>query len=315
MKKIYFKIFLLLSTSIVGYSQVDYNDYHGRINRAEELITKEQFDQSINIYESVFAEYEYVFVKDLVIAAQIAILNNDVTKATTLIERAMKNGYDCSCIEKIPVFKKYIKSKDWQLLIERKKEYEIEYKKSIDLKLNYEFHKRYKSEQEAKGTNRYSSMVVENYQRIKSLMDSIPFPSEKRIGLDNGTILRTSRGGKLNSCNVSNSKVIPTLLHYDNPITDIGLDKFTKAIKSGDLHPRQFAYIYSFETNYVSRLSKNKDVNSPHLPQYAFNYAFGKKTDDIDKSNKDRIKFGINTIEIDKVKSEVEKKFGLRLNF
>ena len=316
MKKIVHIIIILLCTSLGGFAQQDYLEYHRQINIAEELIVKEKFIESVNQYDSIINQYEYIFLKDLVIAAQIAILSNNFEKSTNWLKKAISNGYDCKCIERIPVFQEYSKTNSWQNIVSNSEKYNLIYLDSINLDLHYEFHHRYKQEQESKRQReKYVTIVYRNYNRIKSLMDSIPFPSERIIGIDDESIFPTSRGGKLNSCEASNSKVIPTLLHYDNPITDIGLSKFIDAIKSGHLHPRQFAYIYSFETNYVSRLSKYKNENSPRLPEYWFNYAFGRKTNDMEQVNLDRKLFGICSIEMHEAKKEIAHKYGLRLSF
>lgn len=316
MKKIVHIISILICTSLGGFAQQDYLEYHRQINIAEELFVKEKFIESVNQYESIITQYEYIYLKDLVIAAQIAILSNNVEKSTKWLKKAISNGYDCKCIERIPVFQEYLETKSWQSIVSNAEKYNSIYLGSINLDLHYEFHHRYKQEQESKRQReKYVSIVHRNYNRIKSLMDSLPFPSERIIGIDDESIFPTSRGGKLSSCGASNSKVIPTLLHYDNPITDIGLSKFIDAIKSGHLHPRQFAYIYSFETNNVSRLSENKNQNSSRLPEYWFNYAFGRKTNDLERANRDRKLFGICSIELDEAKKEIEHKYGLRLSF
>ena len=243
-------------------------------------------------------------------------MSNDVEKSTEWLKKAVSNGYDCKCIERIAVFQKYSKTNSWQNIVSNSEKYKSIYLDSINLDLHYEFHHRFKQEQESKWQrDKYVPIVYRNYYRIKYLMDSIPFPSERIIGIDDESIFPTSRGGKLRNCEVSNSKVIPTLLHYDNPITDIGFSKFLDAIKSGHLHPRQFVEIYSFETNYVSRLSKNKYQNPPRLPEYWFNFAFGKKTKNLKRVNLDREKFGICSLELDEAKKQTAEKFGLKLDF
>lgn len=310
------KILLLLSYCQVAIAQHNYLEYHSEINKAEELFTHERFHESLTKYDSVFQKFEYVFLKDYIIAAQIAILSGENTKATEWLKIALSQGYDCNCLNRISVFKDYIKSDQWKDLAANDVNLKTQYQKNINLDLHYEFHHRYKQEQESKGQRKkYVSIVYSNYFRIKSLMDSIPFPSERIIGIDDESIFPTSSGGKLRNCEASNSKVIPTLLHYDNPITDIGFKKFEEAIISGHLHPRQFAYIYSFETNYVSRLSENKYQNPPRLPKYWFNYAFGKQTGNLKQVNIDRESFGICSLEIDKAKIEIAEQYGLKLDF
>jgi len=315
MKRI-IKILVLIAYCQIATGQQNYFEYHSKINRAEELFANEEFEESLNEYDSVFQKFDYIFIKDYIIAAQVAILNKDQEKTTHWLKQALIKGYDCKCVKRIKVFEDYVNTRLWQDLQSQDENLKKQYQQSINLDLHYEFHHRYKQEQESKRQeDKYVPIVYRNYFRIKSLMDSIPFPSERIIGIDDESIFPTTSGGKLHNCEVSNSKVIPTLLHYDNPITDIGLKKFIAAIESDHLHPRQFAYIYSFETNFVSRLSKNKFDNRPRLPEYCFNYAFGKKTNDLKRVKMDREKFGICSLELEKAKKVIAEKHGLKLDF
>ena len=316
MKIKYHIVIIILTYSKLGLAQQDYFKYHQQINLAEELFVDEKFEESVTKYDSIISKYDYVFLKDLLVAAQIAVLSNNLDKSDEWLEKAIRNGYDCKCIEKIKVFENYTKTDYWKGIVMKSEIYIAEYRNNINLDLHYEFHHRFKQEQESKRQReKYVKIVYDNYFRIKSLMDSLPFLSERIIGIDDESIFPTSSGGKLRSCEASNSKVIPTLLHYDNPITDIGWSKFIAAIKSGHLHPRQFADIYSFETNYVSRLNKNRNQNPSRLPKYWFNFAFGKKTNDIEQVNLDREKFGICSLELDVAKKTIAEKFGLKLDF
>ncbi len=311
--------YIVLSTFVflsnLFNAQEDYFDYHRSINSTEELIGQEKFADAVGGYDVIFKEYDYVFLKDLLIAAQVAYLSSDVEKTNEWLLRAVANGYECGCITVMPVFKEYVKTDGWIQIVSKSSGLHDEYLASIDLGLHYEFHHRYKQEQENKTTDRNFEIVYSNYKRIKSLMDSMPFPSERLIGIDNDTIFPTVRGGSLTNCSAGNSKIIPTLLHYDNPITDIGLDKFVDAVKLGHLHPNQFASIYTFETNYVSRLNNNRSINKPDLPEYYFNFSFGRKSNDFDRVDKDRSKFGISSLETDKNLMMVAEKYNVRFNY
>ncbi|MGD1846108.1 MAG: hypothetical protein ACFB10_12005 [Salibacteraceae bacterium] len=316
--KYWFSLCLLSLTISAAFSQSNYLHYHQGINQTEALIVEEQFSEAVRAYDSLFAEYEYVFLKDLLIAAQIAVLSEQPEKTTQWLERALKKGYQCDCITRMPVFEKYIETKAWQHLLDQSEEFKADYYSSIQLQWHREFHQRYKREQESKTASdrsAYISIVSNNYQRIKVLMDSVPFPSERIVGIDNEMLFPSQNGGKLSNCDAANSKVIPTLLHYDNPITDIGWDKFVAALQSGHLHPNQFATIYSFESNYVSRLNANKNINRPELPQYYFQFPFGKKSKDLEKVNRHRAQFGICSIELSEKKKLICRKYRLRMRF
>jgi hypothetical protein len=61
-------------------------------------------------------------------------------------------------------------------------------------------------------------------------------------------------------------------------------------------------------------LYANKGLIKPELPEYNFNFLFSpNKTDDLEKVNRDRLKFGICTCETDQMKLKLEQKYGLKL--
>lgn len=249
-------------------AQANYFEYHKQINFAEEHVGNEQFSKALDIYNAVFGAYDYVFVKDYVIAAQIALLVNSEQKVSEYLERAIIEGYQCVCVERNPIFKDYITTNSWSAIKSREKEYRKNYYSRIRTDLLIEFSKRFKYEQDTKteyeDRKKYKANVISNYNRIKSLMDSLVFPSERIIGLDQSNIPRSDNG--LSDCSLGNSKVIVTLLHYDNPITDIGIDSFKKAIELGFLHPKEFAAIFNFEKNNYSRITKDININKANLP-------------------------------------------------
>lgn len=67
---------LLFSINLYCYNQNNYFIYHNKINDAEILYFMEnEVDSSLAIYDEVFNTYEFVFLKDLLNAAQIAVYN------------------------------------------------------------------------------------------------------------------------------------------------------------------------------------------------------------------------------------------------
>lgn len=297
--------------------QSDYMEYYSLINQADFHFGKEQFDRALSMYDSAFQKVEQPFVQDYLMAAKITTIADSKSRTSKYLEQATRAGYPCDCIEKMPIFSDFIKSDDWRALKSKEAEFRAKYVSQISVSLNIEFSIRYRNEQDTKShVNRtqYVNHVKSNYSRIKFLIDSLGFPSERIIGLDDGKIApnRINQVSGLSSCSAGNSKVIATLLHYDNPITDIGIEKFITAIEKGLLHPRQFAYIFTFEKHFFSRINKSRSINPPHLPAYDFNFAFGKKIEDKDKVNIDRARFGICSLQIEENKKRVARKYKIQ---
>ncbi len=136
------------------------------------------------------------------------------------------------------------------------------------------------------------------------------FPGEAIIGIDDKNFVSS-----LSDCELDNSRIIVTLLHYDYPISEIGEQVFIKAIENGALHPREFATIYNFEKTKVSVLYKKSTKKHAELPDYQFNFPFGPVSADLKKVSSDRWEFGICKEEVDQKKAAICKKHGMKLDF
>ena len=97
--------FLLFFLSISCLSQSkNYFVYHSLINKAEELFfVQNKLDSSLYYYEKVFSDYDFIFVKDLVNASQIAFYSKKPYKK--YIKQAFEQGLKIGYLSEIPLFK------------------------------------------------------------------------------------------------------------------------------------------------------------------------------------------------------------------
>ena len=107
--------------------------------------------------------------------------------------------------------------------------------------------------------------------------------------------------------------VYKTLLHYPYPISKIGWDRYLQAINSGRLHPKDFAYLYIFERNKTSVLYKYYADRPFQLPDYYFNLPYGYTPKDVEKANQDRDAFGMCSLEVERKKDDICRKYDIRL--
>jgi len=290
--------------------KLDYLEYHTEFGKVEELIVKENFVEAELKFIELFKEHEVRFVKDYVIASQVSFLNKNRNLAIEYIFQSIRNGLKIECLKSIKLLNQELTVTDWEILEQEYKELRKNYIKRINLSLYQEFHKRYQEEQNLKRTEYYKLTVYSNFDRIVELLNKGEFPDEQLIGIDNQQFANS-----ISDCDLGNSKIIVTLLHYDYPISEIGEEKLISAIKKGNLHPREFAMIYNFEENKQSVLYKKSTKKYLPLPRYNFNFPFGSKIDNLEKVNSDRAKFGICKYEVDVKKEEIEKRYGIQLSF
>jgi len=168
----------------------DYCIYHGYINTAEKLFfIDNNVDSSLYYYEKAFNSFEFIFVKDLVNAAQIAYYSNKPYKK--YIVQGFDFGLKLSHLSSINLFKpvyndlindKYLKD---EYTIRREK-----YIKHIDFGLLSLVYKTYIYDQLNKRKNHieYDGIKYRDLEFWKKTISAKGFPSAKHIGIDDKTI-------------------------------------------------------------------------------------------------------------------------------
>ena len=242
--------FLNLSES---QAQINYFKYHSIINEAESLISEEDFDSALTKYDSAFEEFEYVFTKDYIVAAQLAAMLNLKEKCIFYMQQAMRSGLKCYCLKQLNQLENFLTNEEWEDLQKLEKPFRQLYLSQININLNHEFSKRFREEQESKGKDYYSDVLRANYFRIISLMDSMVYVSDRVIGIDETELDLKSNNifSGLYDCDADNKKVLVTLLHSKDRISHLGMDRFIHAIELGYLHPKELYNIYEYSPNEI----------------------------------------------------------------
>lgn len=303
----FFLIFLLFQNNFI---EKDFLVYHQEFTKAEELIVNENFQEAETLLNDLITYYKPAFAKDYVIAAEVSLINDNKSIALTWIHEAFKHGVKIKCLKEITIFKEQLNISDWQKLEKEFKDLYAEYQSNISIGKSKTFHRNYQKEQENKRSKTYKGIVYSNFYKIKESVDKNEYPGENLIGIDN-----SNDAPKINDCELDNAKITATLLHYDYPISELTEEKLVTAIKSGALHPREFAIIYAYQNGRVSVLYQVSGKTRTKISDYQFNFTFGKHSTDFKKVNADRAKFGICSYETDKKKPIIEEKYGIKLKF
>ncbi|MBC7775636.1 MAG: hypothetical protein H7246_09370 [Phycisphaerae bacterium] len=295
---------------LVRSQETSYIQYHMEFSQVEELIVKEQYQEAEIKLDALFKVFKVKFAKDYVIAAQISLINGHKEKGLEFMRSAIRMGVKVKCLQSIALVNRSMSKLEWEDIKIEEKNLRKDYLKGIDLKLYEEFHARYQEEQNAKRTEQYKAIVYSNFNRIKDILEKGESIGSDVIGIDNQSLALS-----LSDCDLGNSRIIVTLLHYDYPISEIGIDNLISEMGKGNLHPRAFATIYNFEKNKVSVLYAKSKKKYKELPEYQFNFPFGDKSTDLEEVNSDRFKIGICKYEVELKMDEICRKNGMKLKF
>ncbi|WP_168732762.1 hypothetical protein [Flavobacterium sp. WV_118_3] len=310
------------------FSQGNYFEYHKLINKAEEqYFIKSDIDSTFYFYNKVFTSYNFVFVKDLVNAAQIAYFCKKPYRQ--YLEQGFEYGLKIDHIRYIPLFKTIYKqlSADTKL----KKIYSIkrrDYLSRIDVNyLDYVYTVGFWDQR-----GRFLDRKV--YEKRKksiliTLTDSIVkkgFPGDRLIGIADSTIFRQLGSKKPNfydrvkphkelwdyfSCNEQElTEKMMVLVLINNFSSYYKLKEYwLTEIKKGNIHPRDVALLhdntYRSSTNPGFSTLKGVYHTNPFV-----SYGEKWKRKDINKMRHDLF---MVAMEVDEKKKEYEKKHGFKL--
>jgi hypothetical protein len=326
------KIILLLFFYTTIFSQKknsDYFEYHKQINKAEILFfEKGNVDSCFYYYDKTFKEFDFIFLKDLVNAAQLAKYSKLEYKK--YVFRAFEQGLKIDHLELFPIFKNEISILKKDKIVQQKfSEGREKYLQKIDLDYLDKIYEIALNERHYRSLdrNKYREKLSYNFRVISSLTKQKGFPGEKQIGVADSTVFMESRSIKKDlpfrakkynfrdkSFNIINEgvfsqSIISTLFINLDFCFFNELDKniLLREIKKGNIHPKDIAYYNDLAFYMVKYNGLNHCGAKQAYPLFSY------KLNDISdfsliKANEIRKQFCIVPYEIDLKKEEFQVK-------
>jgi hypothetical protein len=275
---------------LTAQKQTDYTNYHQDIIRAEELVIDGKYSDALQIFEELFAKYDYIFLKDYKVAAQLALFTKDETKAFKFIKQGILDGWTLDEITGDKFFKPLQKEKEWETIKTQYDTLRSKYSKSINQLLSAEIHEMFKRDQRLdlpyyfrigqKAKERYAlKKFAPNSEkqiiRLNEVLNNYGYPGEKLIGNEIWTLTILIHHNSISTGYVQKDTLYPVLK-----------SKLLNAIRKGEMSPDDYALI---EDWYVGVKSNWKDG--------AFGYVTTLTKKKSAKSNTSRQSIGLCSIE------------------
>ena len=225
----------------------DYAFYHIQILNAEQKIASENFKEALIIYESLFNEYDFVFLRDYQRATQLAFILGNNKKTQDLLGSAIESGWSLKSIKRNKFLAEFRKTDNWKSL---KKDYDSlrnQYEKRLNLPLREQVKKMFSKDQgkalgalftfSSKAQDRYAESKfaphsIDQMHEFEEIMDSYGYPGEMLIG---------------------NSIWMSTILSHHNSISQEFVKRDTlypslrphliRSLKNGQISPFELALI------------------------------------------------------------------------
>ena len=303
-----FLVFCLIPIVTLKEFQVnenlDYLKYHVQINEVEILLSQEAFEDALIAYEQIFEIYDFVFLRDYKVAAQLALYLDDRKIALDLLRKGIAAGWELKNIKKNNFLKPLQEDPEWSAIEQSYSNLHSQYGTRIDWDLREIVHLMFKKDQKKamgalfrignKAQERYGTKKFAPHSEIQifeliGILNKNGYPGEKLIGNDfwMSTIISHH-----NSISQEYSKK-DTLYNFIKP-------KLIRAIEKGEMSPYEYALMDDWQIVVSSGRTK---------PGYGFLMPPTDST--LSKTNQLRQKIGLRTIEIRNKLVDVEKKTGM----
>jgi len=193
--------FLILSMAcnLVQSQEFDYTKYHRYSLKAEQLIVKESYDEALILYDEVFSDYTFVFLRECKIATQLALYQGQKDLAFQYLRRGVSSGWEMKEIKKTHFLRKLQDHPQWQAFENEYHTLYADYESSLNQELRSRLKKMFSTDQRkalgalfrigSKGRDKYAEkkFAPHSEQQMKELINILSefgYPGEKLIGND-----------------------------------------------------------------------------------------------------------------------------------
>jgi hypothetical protein len=327
---------IIIFISILSKSQnSNYFIYHIYINKAETFFFLDNnVDSALHYYDKAFDEFDFIFVKDALIASQIAYFSNREYKK--YLVRGFDYGLKFNHLEAVKLFEPVIDEiKNDKYLQSEYKKRRLKYINGLDLEYRKLVYEKSIQEQFDKSKSNFDEIITkQNTEYWMQMTKEKGFPANKIIGINDRTIFSEIGKPEFDFVNFRNSLTDGVkhmdefeldllsshilIMLYHNKCAFLTMESmFRNLIKKGEIHPREVGLLY--DNMYGSREKLNCDKPVPHhdfgvfrldiFVNYNSMFLSDKKNDFLRKI------WFVVPISVDKSKKEYVEKYGFRLFF
>ena len=225
----------------------DYQAYHLQVIEAERLMASEKYQAALSIYETLFENYDFVFLREYQIATQLALQVNDSQKAEQYLKQGMLAGWDMKSIKKNKFLSTIRNDSGWKDIKKEYKTLRAQYESGLNQTLRKQVKKMFSRDQwKALGAFlKFSSKAQDKYAEKKFAPHS-----ERQIAEFNNILANYGYPGEQL---IGNDIWMSTILSHHNSISKAYTEKDTlypdlqaqlkEALLKGQISPFELAMI------------------------------------------------------------------------
>ncbi|MEM6379027.1 MAG: hypothetical protein AAF705_12500 [Bacteroidota bacterium] len=175
----------------------DYLLYHQKVIEAESLIVDQSYQAALAVYEKLFEDYDFVFLREYQVASQLAIHLGKGAEALPIVEQGILGGWTLKAMKKNTYLANKWDRKSWKIILERYPILRAQYESQLNQPLKGQLKKMFAKDQRKAFSVfiRLGSKAKEHYAERKFVPHSIEqmrllneillrygYPGERLIG-------------------------------------------------------------------------------------------------------------------------------------
>ncbi len=302
------QLFLLLPSGLAVHGpkqSQDYMAYHQKSIIAETLITESKFAEALHLYQELFDEYNFVFLRDYKIASQLAFFINEQEKGIHYLKKGMESGWKLSNIRKNRFLKEQLgRNEAWKKLKKSYPPIRKHYHSTLNDSLRIVVKKMFGKDQlkalgalftfSPKRRDRYAENKFgpHSQKQMESLIGILKihgYPGERSIGNNFWMSTVLSHHNSISTAYVKKDSLYPLL----RPL-------LLESMRRGDLSPGEFA---TFDEWYIAvKYSRDSIAYGVLNPPTA---------DQLEHMGEVRVSIGLQPVEVRNGLIDVENETGM----
>ena len=297
---------LLVSTK--SNAQENYLNYHSKVIECEQLIVEGKYTSAINIFDSLFKQFDFLFLRDIKVATELSAFEKDYKSGLKFTRLGIKAGWTLESIKKSDNLQSLKEYSEWAKILSEYDSLHKTYLSRLNFQVKEQVNEMFKKDQKKafgafirigqKSKRRYSEKKFAPHSehqlgKLEQILNEYGYPGERLIGNSLwGSVILSHH----NSISVNyNSK--DTIYAQLKP-------KLLNALKQGEISPYELAQIEDW------RIAA---LNDHELTSYGF---LGAIPDDtvLEIVNKNRTVIGLRSIDLRNELIDVENETGMDLH-
>ncbi|MAO17053.1 MULTISPECIES: hypothetical protein [Flavobacteriaceae] len=289
-------------------AQENYMNYHSKVIECEELIVEGKYTSAINKFDSLFNQFNFLFLRDIKVATELSAYDNDYKSGLNFVRLGIKAGWSLESINKNKNLQSLREQPEWAKLMSTYDSLHKTYLSKINFQVKEQVHEMFKKDQKKafgallrigqKAKRRYSQKKFaphseQQLEKLEQILNEYGYPGERLIGNNLWGSVILSHHNSI-SVNYNSNDTLYALLR----------PKLLNALKQGEISPYELAQIEDWR---IAGLHDHK------LTTYGF---LGAIPDDtvLETVNKNRANIGLRSIDLRNELIDVENETGMDLH-